>query len=79
MECGENEIYDIREECPKTCKNPDGEYDCGAKIKTEGCFCKTGFVEFNNTCVKADQCGCSIPNETLKLDVIKIFKKINKN
>lgn len=62
-------MYDTREECPKTCENPSGNYDCGPKIKVEGCFCGDGFVEFNNQCVKVTDCGCNIPNENFLLEV----------
>ena len=44
LDCGENEEYTTKSDCPKTCEYPDGNYDCGDKSKVEGCFCKDGYV-----------------------------------
>ena len=54
MECDQNEVYDIRDECPKTCLYPDGRYDCGSPVRLEGCYCQDGFVLNSfGQCVKA--------------------------
>lgn len=56
MECGQNEEYAIRDECPKTCLYPDGRYDCGSLDPIEGCYCKVGFVLNSfGKCIKASR------------------------
>lgn len=51
-------MYDVRSECPKTCLNQDGDYDCGDTMLVEGCFCKDGFVENDKgKCVEPKDCG----------------------
>jgi hypothetical protein len=68
----------VRSECPKTCKNPDGNYDCGEKTMTEGCFCKNGYVEGDNSvCILEKDCGCSVPNDQYRMKVIDYMAIFN--
>lgn len=67
-------MYDVRKECPKTCENPSGKYDCGEKVMTEGCFCKKGYVEGDyNQCILESKCGCAIQGVTKRLEVKKNY------
>lgn len=69
MECDESQVYDVRAECPRTCANLDG-IGCGELKMTEGCYCKSGFVQgTNNTCFPMEKCGCEIPGEKIRIKV----------
>lgn len=71
MDCKENQVYDVRAECPKSCLNPEGK-GCGQLIMTEGCYCKNGYVQgANNTCISLESCGCEIPGEKIRIQVNK--------
>lgn len=68
-ECGENEVYEIRDECPKTCLHLDGDYNCGDSIKAEGCYCKQGYVtNFYGKCVLPEQCNDVLPECPYEID-----------
>lgn len=69
LTCGENEVYDVRAECPKTCLNPV-DYDCGEKVTMEECFCKEGYLRNSQgVCITADKCGCTMPDKSSTLQV----------
>ena len=72
MDCGANQVYDVRAECPRTCTNPDGNYDCGIIERAEGCYCQDGFVlDSDGSCISADQCGCLIADLNIVQQVLK--------
>lgn len=69
--CGQNETFEIRSECPKTCLFPTDSYDCGDVRPTENCYCKPGYVyDSKGRCIVKKECGCRIPNSNIVLDVI---------
>ena len=75
MQCGANEIFDTRSECPKTCLDQTGNRDCGITIPTEGCYCKEGYVlDPNGVCVLPQQCGCLLPDLST---IISVINKLN--
>ncbi len=66
MNCGKNEIFAIRKECPRTCLDPEGRNFCGIRVPRESCYCRDGFVRNSaGQCVPYDQCGCKVPNRNL--------------
>ena len=72
--CGENTVYEMRNECPKNCYNleEDGEYDCGLIKPKQSCFCKKGYVLGKKlNCIEEKQCGCYLNNTgiLIKVDV----------
>jgi len=70
LKCKQNQEYDVRAECPKTCYDPTGKNDCGVKEVSEGCFCKNGFLEGeNDTCIPLEQCGCTNPESKDRIQV----------
>ena len=47
----------MRAQCPKTCNNKDGNFDCGEIKAFEGCFCKDGFVRSHDgDCIDVTKC-----------------------
>jgi hypothetical protein len=67
--CGPNQVYGLRTECPKTCLNQDGKYDCGLTNPIESCYCAPGFfANSNSECI--DTCGCRSPDRRSILSVI---------
>jgi len=69
MNCGPNQEFAVRAECPLTCLNQK-PYDCGEVNIEEGCFCKPGFVMgTNNDCILPDQCACTMADNTTTLQV----------
>ena len=67
--CGENEVYELRAECTKTCLDTELA-ECGLKVPIEGCYCKTGFVKNNaDKCIPVNECGCKTPDMTSIIDV----------
>ncbi len=70
VNCGTNEEFALKAECPKTCLDPKGENDCGIKAPIEGCYCKEGFVtNAAGKCVSKDTCGCKLPDGSAIIDV----------
>ena len=75
MVCGENQIYELRSECQKTCLNINGDYDCGLVKPLETCYCKKGFVlNGEGECISNRECGCILPDESTSLSVSFFFK-----
>jgi hypothetical protein len=76
--CGDNEIYDVRAECAKTCIKPKGDYDCGVLKPIEGCYCKDGFVyDGTGNCIKVESCGCPLPDNSAILSVGQILTSLD--
>jgi hypothetical protein len=74
--CGLNQVYELRAECPKTCVNPSGNYDCGLIKPVEGCYCQNGYVlNGEGVCIKLEECGCLLPDNSGILSVKLINKK----
>lgn len=70
MKCSANQEYILTEECPKTCLQKDGIFDCGITKPIESCFCKPGLVEnMQGECIKKEECGCEVPGENVMLKV----------
>ena len=70
LNCSTNQVFDVRSSCPGTCLNPIGDYDCGLKNPTEGCYCKDGLVlDPNGNCIPPSKCGCLLPDNTTVIDV----------
>ncbi len=77
MICKDNQVYETRSECPKTCLNLNGPSNCGLNKPSEGCFCKTGYVlDSNDNCVLNSSCGCLLPDGSGIISVI-IFSILN--
>ena len=69
--CGDNQVYEVRSECPKTCLYPSGSYNCGCKKPVEDCYCADGFVvDSNGKCVTVDECGCETPDGKSIINVL---------
>jgi hypothetical protein len=61
--CGQNEIFDTRAECPRTCLDPQGIKFCGVRTPRESCYCRDGYVRNSaGRCVKLEECGCRRPD-----------------
>ena len=76
--CKENQVYEIQTGCPKTCLNPDGNYDCGAAVPIEGCYCKPGYlVAADGSCILPPSCGCTLPDNSGILEVRKLSNILN--
>ena len=79
MVCGENQIYELRSECPKTCLYLNGDYDCGLVKPLETCYCKKGYVlNGEGECILSSTCGCILPDEStnLSVNILIIFDQI---
>ena len=64
-------MYDVRAECPKTCLNPTGAYDCGILKPIEGCYCNDGYVyDGSGNCILNTTCGCALPDNSAIVSVI---------
>lgn len=62
MDCGNNEVFDLRKRCPKTCNDPEA-MTCVDNMFVEGCFCEDGYVQDSDGhCVLRHQCGCLLPD-----------------
>lgn len=73
MTCGKNQVFKVQTECPKTCLNPDGNYDCGPFELNEDCYCDSDFVLINGECLPKTNCGCQIDNLGIILNVFKNY------
>ncbi|XP_013401500.1 uncharacterized protein LOC106167302, partial [Lingula anatina] len=59
LSCGTNQEFNpTASACPATCQNPNAPDECEG-IPVEDCECKEGYLLSGDTCVAADQCGCS--------------------
>lgn len=69
IECPPNKVYDVRNECPKTCADPLG-VDCDHTVWTDGCYCEDGLVmDTDGKCIHFDECGCTVPGQDSILPV----------
>lgn len=75
VQCGENKVYEMRNECPKNCHYPNGDYDCGFIKPKQSCFCKKGYVlgKKLNTCIQEHDCGCFINGTDILIKVFFLF------
>lgn len=74
INCGQNQVFDTRAECAKTCLYPEGIYDCGIISAVEGCFCAPGYlIDSNNNCIQQSNCGCILPDKSGVIDVNNFF------
>ncbi|RMZ97258.1 c-binding -like isoform X2, partial [Brachionus plicatilis] len=74
-DCGPNEIYDLRKECPRTCIDQLGDNDCGELNYAEGCFCKDSYVRNSfGQCIDLQECGCILPGGSVDLSYGEIFQ-----
>ena len=74
--CKDNEVYDVRAQCPRSCLYPQGNPDCGVLDPIEGCYCKQGYIlDSNNNCIEEAKCGCviEIGDESVVLEVFKVY------
>jgi hypothetical protein len=72
--CGQNQVYELRASCPKTCLDLNGSTDCGIKKPIESCYCKDGFVlDSNSNCIPSSNCGCLLPDNSGVISVIRII------
>ena len=76
VKCGENEVFELRSGCPKTCLYPNGGNECGALQPIEACYCKEGFLlDANGKCIDDSECGCPLMDRSRTIKVFKIIKK----
>ncbi|XP_059507175.1 IgGFc-binding protein-like [Stegostoma tigrinum] len=58
LKCGLNSHYEqCGSACPATCVNPNAPSSCSEPC-VEGCLCDSGYVLYNDRCVRRDECGC---------------------
>ena len=69
INCGLNQVFEVPSQCPITCLNQNGNYNCGPLDNTEDCYCADGFVLINGQCSLPSNCGCKVADLGLILSV----------
>lgn len=58
MSCTDGKKYEIRHECPRTCRFPTGGHECSDVGRVDGCYCQGQLVENDQgKCVPVEQCS----------------------